>query len=110
MRPRLPPPTACALTLTLAATLTGCGNSLSASNGVASKTPAQIVAAARSAAAGAATVHVAGSIVREGEPISLDMELVAHKGGEGRITLGGLSFQLIGFDRLLYINGSSAFD
>jgi hypothetical protein len=110
MRPRLAPRATCALTLTLAATLTGCGSSPSANNGVASKTPAQIVAAARSAAAGAATVHVAGSIVREGEPISLDMELVAQKGGEGRITLGGLSFQLIAFDTLLYINGSSTFD
>jgi hypothetical protein len=106
MRPLLPARAACALALTL----TGCASSLSADNGVASKAPAQIVASARAAAAGAATVHVAGSIVREGEPISLDMEFVADKGGEGRITLGGLSFQLIGFDRLLYIKGGSAFD
>jgi hypothetical protein len=89
--------------------LTGCAGSSSSGNGVATKTPAQIVAAAESAAAGAATVHVAGSIVNEGKPISLDMELVAHKGGTGRLTLEGLSIELIGLDRALYINGSSAF-
>ena len=99
MRLRLAPFAACALALTPAAALAGCGSSLSASNGVASKTPAQILASARSAAAGAATVHVAGSIVSEGKPISLDMELVARKGGEGRITLDGLSIQLIEVDR-----------
>jgi hypothetical protein len=110
MRPRPGSFAAVALTLALAATLAGCASSATSNNGVASKAPAQILAAARSAAAGAATVHVAGSIVREGQPISLDMELVAHKGGKGRITLGGLSAQLIELDGLLYINGGSAFD
>ncbi len=81
------------LTVWLAATLAGCGESPSSSNGVASRTPAQIVVAATEAAAGAATVHVAGSIVSEGRPISINMELVAGKGGQGRITLAGLDLQ-----------------
>jgi hypothetical protein len=92
-----------------AAALAGCGSSSSSGNGVASKTPAQIVALAKSAAAGAATVHVAGSIVSEGKPISLDMELVAGKGGKGRLSLGELSIELIDVDRAVYINGSAAF-
>jgi hypothetical protein len=114
MRPRLPSPAAfappVALVLVLAAaTLAGCGESPSASNGVAAKSPAQIAAAATDAAAGAATVHVAGSIVSEGRPISLNMELVAGKGGQGRMTLAGLHIRLVRIYKALYINGSTAF-
>jgi hypothetical protein len=92
----------------VAALLCGCGSS-SSGNGVASKTPAQIVAAAQAAAAGAATAHVAGSILSAGKPITLDMELVAGKGGKGRIVLEGLSIELIDVDQAVYINGSAAF-
>lgn len=91
------------------AVISGCGSSSSSGNGLASKTPAEIVAAAKAAAAGAATAHVAGSIVDEGKPISLDMELVAGKGGKGRITLEGLSINLIQINGVVYINGSAAF-
>ncbi len=98
------------LALSLAAALiAGCSSSSSSSNGIASKTPAEILAAARAAGARAATVHVAGSILSAGAPISLDMELVADKGGAGRLTLGGLDLQLIDVDRAVYINASAAF-
>jgi len=94
----------------LAALLAGCGSSSSSSgNGVASKAPSEIVAAAKAAAAGAATAHVAGSIVNEGKPISLDMELVSGKGGKGRLTLEGLTINLIQVNGAVYILGSKAF-
>jgi len=90
--------------------LAGCGSSASSSgNGIASKTPTEIVAAAKTAAVGAATAHVAGTVVNEGKPISLDMELVAGKGGRGKITLEGLSIDLIQINGAVYINGSTAF-
>jgi hypothetical protein len=97
-----------------AALLAGCGSTSSSGNGVASKTPAEILAAAKSAATGAASVHVAGSIVSEGKPISIDMELVGKNGvgdngGKGRLTLGGLGIQLIELDRAVYVKGSTAF-
>jgi hypothetical protein len=92
-----------------AATLAGCASSASSGNGVASKTPARIVALAKAAAAGAASVHVAGSIVSQGKPISLNMELLARQGGKGRIALDGLSFRLIDVDRAVYVKGSTAF-
>ncbi|MGO9320323.1 MAG: hypothetical protein ACLQBY_05925 [Solirubrobacteraceae bacterium] len=99
---------ACVAAFVSAALLAGCGGAPSG-NGVASKTPAQIVAAAKAAAVSAASVHVAGSIVSEGKPISLNMELVAEKGGKGRVALDGLSFRLIDVDDAVYINGSTAF-
>jgi hypothetical protein len=110
MRPRIQPRRASPLLCALAAVLlTGCGSSSSNGNGLASKTPTQILAAAKAAAASAATAHVKGSIVSGGKPISLDMELVAGKGGKGRIALEGLSVELIGVDKALYIKGSPAF-
>lgn len=94
----------------IAGLLAGCGSSSSSSgNGVASKSPVEIVAAAKTAAAGAASAHVAGSIVAEGKPISLDMELLAGKGGKGKITVEGLTVNLIDLNNAVYINGSTAF-
>jgi hypothetical protein len=89
--------------------LGGCGSSSPRGNGEASKSPTEILAAAKAAAAGAASAHVAGSIVDEGKPISLDMELVSGKGGKGRVTLEGLSVGLIQVGKSVYINASSAF-
>jgi hypothetical protein len=109
MRFRFPPIGAPPLSLVLvAALLAGCGSS-SSGNGVASKTPTQILDAAKAASASAVSAHVAGSIVSEGKPISLDMELVAGKGGKGRIAVEGLSVDLIEVDKAVYIDGSTAF-
>jgi hypothetical protein len=108
LRLRFPHPILAALAL-VAVPLAGCGSSSSAGNGVASKTPAEIVAAAKAAADGASSVHVSGSIVSAGSPITLDLELVSGKGGRGQISEGGLSFNLILLDGTAYISGSPAF-
>jgi hypothetical protein len=101
---------ALAIALGIALTLLGgCGSSSSSGNGLASKSPAEIVAAAKRAAVGAASVHIAGSIVNEGKPISLDMQILAHKGGKGQITLEGFPIRLIQVGGAVYINASNAF-
>ena len=110
MRSEITPPVAAVLAVVIfAAALAGCGSSSPTGNGVASKSPIEIVASAKAAAAGAASAHVAGSIVDAGKPISLDMELVAGKGGKGRISLEGLGIDLIQVNGTVYINGSPAF-
>ncbi len=110
MRSRLSTAGVCGLLLSLLlALLSGCGSSSPSGNGLASKSPTEIVAAAKLAAAGAASAHVAGSIVDEGKPISLDMELVAGKGGQGKLTLEGLSINLVQVNGAVYMNGSTAF-
>jgi hypothetical protein len=88
--------------------LTGCGGS-SSGNGLASKSPEQIVAAAKESAEHAATVHIAGSIISENKPISLDMELVAGKGAKGHLSLEGLGIDVIALEHAFYLNGSTAF-
>ncbi|MCW3028658.1 MAG: hypothetical protein JWN81_1869 [Solirubrobacterales bacterium] len=109
MRPRLPPFAGSALGLAVVGwLLVGCGSSSSTGNGIASKSPTEIVAAAKAAADEAASVHISGAIV-EGAPLSLDMQLLAGKGGRGRITQNGISFELITLGRTVYIKGSPAF-
>jgi hypothetical protein len=98
---------ACLSFVLVLAMLAGCGGS--SGNGVASKSPAEIVAAAKAAADGASSVRVAGSSVAAGTPITLDLTLVAGKGGRGRLAENGLSFELIEIDHTIYISGSPAF-
>jgi hypothetical protein len=83
--------------------------SSSSGNGVASKSPAEIVTATKEAADHASSVHVVGSVVNEGQPLTLDMELVDSRGGRGQLAQNGLSFELIEVEGNAYIKGSAAF-
>jgi hypothetical protein len=108
MRPRLQTLVGIFATLALVGTA-GCGSSSSGGSGLASKSPAEIVTAAQTAADSARTVHVVGSIVNSGAPIALDMELVNGTGGRGRLSENGLSFELVEVGGYVYIKGSQAF-
>jgi hypothetical protein len=91
----------------LGGSLAACGSS-SSGNGVAAKAPAEIVAATKAAADAARSAHVYGSIVSNGSPITLDLDL-ATGAGRGRLALNGLGFELIQTHGTVYIKGSSAF-
>lgn len=78
-------------------------------NGVASKTPDQIVASAYDAINKVSGVHVAGSIVQSGVPVSLDLHLDRPRGGEGTVSENHLPFRLIAAGQDLYILGSPGF-
>jgi hypothetical protein len=99
---------ALALAVLAVGLLAGCGGG-SSSNDLAGKSPEQILAAAKTAASGAASVHVRGSIINESKPISLDMELVAGKGAKGHIALEGLGIDVISVEHAFYLKGSEAF-
>jgi len=47
-------------------------------------------------------------MVSAGKPIALDMELVAGKGGKGKIVVDGLGVDLIAAERGVYVSGNSA--
>jgi hypothetical protein len=102
-------PLALALVALALLAIAGCGSSSSAGNGVASKTPAEILAATKAAADSASSVHVAGALGSGGSPITLDLGLVAGHGGRGRISEGGLAFELIVVAGTVYIKGSPSF-
>ena len=88
--------------------LAGCGGS-SSGNGVASKSAEEIVSASKTAADSASSVHVSGSIVTGGTPVTLDLTLAAGKGATGELSESGLSFKLIMMGNTVYISGSPAF-
>ena len=92
----------------LAVAVGGCGSLFAIPRRCRGREPAQILAAARAAAAGAATVHVSGSILSAGKPISLDMELVSGKGGGGRVDVEGMTVELIALEKAVYVNGDLA--
>jgi len=91
----------------LAGGIAGCGGA--SDNGVAAKSPDGIVTAASDAVSGVKSVHVSGSLLSGGSPITLDLTLVAGKGGGGQMAQNGLSFRLIDVGQVVYINGSDAF-
>ena len=96
--------------LAVALVLAGCGSSSSSSgNGIESKSATEILEATKTAASEAKSVHISGSIVSEGKPITLDMELLAGKGGKGKIGQEGFTIDLIQTEGSVYINGSAAF-
>jgi hypothetical protein len=88
--------------------LSACGGG-SKSNGEAKKTPEQVVADARKAAVAAGAVHVSGSIVDAGGPLTLDLTLVKGAGGRGTMSERGLTFQLVRLGDKAYIKGSEGF-
>jgi hypothetical protein len=116
MRSRFPPLRPVLLGMTMcvvvfamgAVVLAGCGSS-SSGNGVASSAPAEIIARAKTAADSARSVYISGTLVSKGVPVSLEMELLAGRGGRGRVAQNGLSFELVQVGGIVYINGSAAF-
>ena len=107
MRRRLGPATVSAL---VALVLAACGGSSGgSSNGITSKSPDQIVAAATSAVGGVNSVHVSGKLLSGGQNVTLDLNLVNGEGGKGSMSQNGLGFQIVAVGPEVYINGSSAF-
>lgn len=98
---------ACVLALALFA-LTGCGSS-SSGNGVSSKSAEEIVNEAKTAADGASSVHVSGSLNSGGAPVALDLNLAAGKGATGQVSQNGSTFKIIIDGGTAYISGSEAF-
>lgn len=88
--------------------LAACGGS-SSENGVASKSPDEIVTAASNAVNQASSMHVAGSIVSSGVPLSLNLNLVSGKGGRGEMSESGLVFRIVDVGQTIYIQGTPAF-
>ncbi len=80
-----------------------------ADNGIAVRSPAAILDAARTAATSARTLHVAGQVVRHGSPIAFDLRLVVGQGSLGELTAQGLTVKFITVGHVLYLNGGMQF-
>ncbi|HTX31794.1 MAG TPA: hypothetical protein VMD09_10425 [Solirubrobacteraceae bacterium] len=96
-------------TLLTALAVAGCGGSASSGNGLAAKPPNAIVQEANNAIIHASSVHVAGSISSGSVPLTLDLDLVAGRGGRGELSEGGLTFRVITVGPSVYIQGTPAF-
>jgi hypothetical protein len=94
--------------LLLLAVVTGLASAASP-NGEAAKPIPRILADVQAAADGAHSVHVAGSVLSGASSLSLDLRLVAGRGGAGTIDEGGFSFQIVRLGTRAYFEASPAF-
>ena len=92
-----------------AGAIAACGSSSPSGNGVAAKSPSDIVSSATTAIQGAKSVHVSGALSDGGQSIKLDLNILSGQGAKGSMSQNGLSFQLIASGKYVYINGSPAF-
>jgi hypothetical protein len=95
--------------LLAAAALSGCGGGGQKTNGEEGKTPAEIVADARAAVRSAPSVHVSGSGLSSGRPLRVDLRLVRGKGGKGRLTANGVTFDMIRVGTIAYFKAGPSF-
>ncbi|MEV6840899.1 hypothetical protein AB0N17_41585 [Streptomyces sp. NPDC051133] len=100
----------CALAVTGAAVLTGCGGGDpdAGTNGVGKLPAAKIQAKTRAAADAAPAVRLSGTVVTSGRTYQLDMRLKAA-GGTGSVTSQGATFKLLRVGRQLYLKADSDF-
>jgi hypothetical protein len=78
-------------------------------NGIAARSPAEILRAALSAAASARTVHVAGHVVSHGSPLVFDLRVVAGRGSIGELATQGLRVKFVALGPVMYLNGGEHF-
>ncbi|HWB21633.1 MAG TPA: hypothetical protein VG652_01955 [Gaiellaceae bacterium] len=78
-------------------------------NGEKGKFPEQIVTDAIAAATKATTVHITGSVMNQGKPLKLNLDLVTGKGGSGTVSVNGLTFQIVRIGAKAYFKGDTAF-
>lgn len=78
-------------------------------NGVAQKSPRQILNAAVNAANSAKSVRVQGTLKDGTQPITLDLSLVSGKGASGTIAEGPASFKLVETSNRFYMQPNPAF-
>jgi hypothetical protein len=96
---------AAVLVAVVATVVSGCGSS---SNGVASKSPTDILATATSAAQEASSVHLLASSATGPLTSVLNMQY-APNGAQGHVSLLGLSFGLVRDGDTIYVNGNRRF-
>jgi hypothetical protein len=92
-----------------AGAIAACGSSSSSGNGVASKSPTDILSSATNAIQSAKSVHVSGALSDAGQSIKLDLNILSGQGATGNMSQNGLSFDLIAAGKYVYINGSPGF-
>ena len=83
--------------------LAGCGGSTG--NSIASRTPAEILAASRAVATSATSVHVVSNASQGRLTATLNLQL-AGDGGRAQVSLLGLTFEVMRIGQTVYLKGS----
>ena len=90
------------------AVVAGCGGGSGSTNGEEDKTASQILADARSAATGAGSVHLTGTILDSGTRLKLNLH-AGDNTGSGTITFRGSPIRVIRIGNTLYMKAPASF-
>jgi hypothetical protein len=93
--------------LALGCAAAGCGGS--SSNGVASKSPSQILQTAVAAMKSAKSVHMAGTIIQSAKTITVDMTIYANSDVDGTFDESGSTVSIVKIGPTDYIKTTSGF-
>ena len=94
--------------LTVGCVTAGCGSS-SSSNGIASKSPTQIVQAAVATMKSAKSVHISGSIAKTGKTVGIDATIFSNGDIDGTVTENGAVVGVVKIGSTDYIRTTAAF-
>lgn len=90
--------------------LSGCGGgSGTKDNGVAALTAKQIVSKSQTAAKAASSVHVKGTVVSQGESVTIDMRLKKGVGAKGTVAVGNSPVEILRIGDAAYLKASKEF-
>jgi hypothetical protein len=84
--------------------MAGCGGS--GGNGIASKAPAEILAASTAAATGATSVHVVSKASQGRLTLAFNAQLASH-GGRVQLSVLGIAYEVIRIGETVYVKGSA---
>lgn len=87
--------------------LTSCSSG--GTNGVTHLSAADAVSRARAAAIAAPSVHIKGTVLDGGDPVTIDMRLRGADGGTGQLSADGDTFQLLRIGQDVYLRGDASF-
>jgi hypothetical protein len=104
------------LAIAIAVLVSACGgssggntNAGSTGNGLASKSPRQILAATVAAAESLKSVHIYGMATEGSQTVRLDLQLGSGASGKGTITISGLSMNLVNLNKTFYMQAGKPF-
>lgn len=88
--------------------LLGCGNDPPATPGIEESSADEILSKARAAAKAASSFRMAGEVREQGDAVALDLQFLKDKGVTGKVTVQGMTFEVLVVDQTAYLKADRA--
>lgn len=88
--------------------LLGCGEDQPATPGIEEGSADEILTKARAAAKAASSFRMAGEVREQGDTVALDLQFLRDKGVTGKVTVQGMTFEVLVVDKTAYLKADRA--